>query len=500
VRNKVLLTKISLDMKTQKLTLTVFGLIALFLFNTCAVNPVTGKKQFMMMSESQEVAMGAEYEPQVLATFGVYEDAELQNFLQTKVNEMGLQSHRPNLQYHIKVLDSPVVNAFAVPGGYIYLTRGILTHFNNEAELIGVIGHEMGHITARHSVVNQSQQTLAQLLLIGGMIASEKFRQYGEYAMQGMQLLFLSFSRAHEREADRLGVEYASRIGYDGSKFADFYKLLIRMSPPPEQGGVPTFMSTHPDPGDRYNAVNQDAVVWKDSLDFNTWKVNENSYLQMIDGMVYGEDPRQGYTDGNVFYHPELKFQFTYPAGWQFENSPMQVRMAPQDGNALIIFALTQGSNLQAAAQNDLRQLEVNVLESQNITVHGLPAIAVVSEQSSQDQNTGQVQNLRIRSQYINDNGTFYVFHGVTLMETFDGVLPRFNSTMASFAKLTDPARINVKPNLIHVKRVQNTGTLADALRYHGVTTQKLEEHSFLNNMELTERVQAGKMIKVIGQ
>lgn len=487
-------------MKKRKLVLSVYTLAALFLLTTCAVNPVTGKRQFMMMSESQEVAMGAEYDPQVVATFGLYEDPDLQTFLDSKVREMGKTSHRPNLEYHIKILDSPVVNAFAVPGGYIYLTRGIMTHFNNEAELIGVIGHEMGHVTARHSVSNQSKQTLAQLLLIGGMLASETFRQYGEYAMQGMQLLFLSFSRDNEREADRLGVEYASRIGYDGSKFADFYKLLIRMNPPPEQGGVPTFMSTHPDPGDRYNDVNRDALLWKDSLDFATWQINENSYLQMIEGMVYGEDPRQGYTDNNVFYHPELKFKFNYPAGWQFKNSPLQVSMAPQDGNALLIFSFVQGNNLQAAAQNDLQQLQVNVIESQNITLNGMPAIAVVSEQSSQDQNTGQVQNLRVRSNYINDNGTFYVFHGVSLAETFDGVLPHFNSTMGSFAKLTDPARINVKPTRIHVKRVQQSGTLSEALRYHGVTTQKLEEHSFLNNLELTERVQAGKMIKVLGQ
>ncbi|NSW94959.1 MAG: M48 family metalloprotease, partial [Bacteroidales bacterium] len=164
---------------------------------------MTGKKQIMLMSEEQEIALGAEYDPQVIATFGEYRNDALLSFLQQKGTEMGKISHRPNLQYHVRILDSPVVNAFAVPGGYIYLTRGILAQLNNEAELIGVLGHEMGHIAARHTVSQQSKQQLGQLLLIGGMIASEKFAQYAEYALQGMQLLFLKFSRDDEREADR---------------------------------------------------------------------------------------------------------------------------------------------------------------------------------------------------------------------------------------------------------------------------------------------------------
>ena len=165
---------------------------------SCAVNPVTGKKQIMLMSEAQEVALGVSYDPQVLATFGEYADADMQTYVQAKGTEMGKISHRPALEYHVKVVDSPVVNAFAVPGGYIYLTRGIMAQFNNEAELMGVLAHEMGHIAARHSVSQQTKQQLGTLLLIGGMIASEQFAQYAQYAMQGMQLLFLKFSRDDE--------------------------------------------------------------------------------------------------------------------------------------------------------------------------------------------------------------------------------------------------------------------------------------------------------------
>ena len=161
----------------------------------------------MFMSEGQEVALGAQYHPTVISTFGVYESPQLQAFITEKGNEIGKISHRPNLEFHFKILDSPVVNAFAVPGGYVYFTRGILAQFNNEAELIGVLGHEIGHVTARHSASQQSKQQLGQLLLMGGMIASEKFREFGGYAMQGMQLLFLKFSRDNENESDRLGVD-----------------------------------------------------------------------------------------------------------------------------------------------------------------------------------------------------------------------------------------------------------------------------------------------------
>ncbi|MBW6497519.1 MAG: M48 family metalloprotease [Bacteroidales bacterium] len=478
----------------------VFGLVALMVLTTCARNPVTGKRQFVLMSEQQEIAMGVEYDPQIVASFGLYENAAVQAFIDQRGQEMGLISHRPKLEYHIRLLDSPVINAFAVPGGYIYLTRGILTHFNNEAELIGVLAHEMGHITARHTVSRQAKQTLGQLAVIGGMIASEEFRQYGEAAMAGMQLIFLKFSRDDEREADRLGVEYTAKIGYDASRFADFFKLLVRMNLDSEHAGIPTFMSTHPDPGDRYNTVKQDAEIWKDSLNQTSWKVNENSYLQMIDGMVYGEDPRQGYVEGNTFYHPELKFRFSFPAGWKIENSPMQVRMAPADGQALMIFTFAPGNSLQEAAQNSVAQLELTVLESNNTTVHGMPALALVSEQSSQNPNTGEVQTIRVRSYYIDDNNTYYVFHGVSPQATFTNHLNQFNSTMQGFARLTDPSKINVKPKRIQVKRVQQVGTLADAFRYYGVSQANMEEFAFLNNMELTDRVTTGTLIKVVAE
>ncbi|HBH85220.1 MAG TPA: peptidase M48 [Bacteroidales bacterium] len=454
----------------------------------------------MFMSEKQEVELGKQYDPEVIATFGEYKNTELLAFLQDKETEMGKISHRPKLEFHVKILDSPVVNAFAVPGGYIYLTRGILAQFNNEAELAGVLAHEMGHITARHTASQQSKQQMGQLLLIGGIIASKEIQKYAEYAMQGMQLLFLSFSRDDEREADRLGVEYSSKIGYDAHKMADFFQVLIKMNLASHQAGIPTFMSTHPDPGDRYNSVNQKATEWQERLKYPDYKVRAESYLQMIDGMVYGEDPRQGYVAENTFYHPELKFKFTIPDGWQLQNSPQQVRMAPEDGKALIIFTIAPQKTLEEAAQSSLEQLGLTLTENKKTNVNGMPALVTLSKQVSQDQSTGEQSNIAVLSYFIDYNSTFYVFHGVSAEADFSTFFPVLEKSMANFDKLTDPSKLNVKPKKVMVKKVQRSGTLADAFQSLGVQQKQMNEFALLNNMELTDKLQAGKLIKIIGE
>jgi predicted Zn-dependent protease len=487
----------------KKLNIPVIFLLftaTVLLVISCVVNPVTGKKQIMLMSEAQEIQLGLTYDPQVMATFGPYPDNNLQNFVQEKGAELGKISHRPNLEYHVKVVDSPVVNAFAVPGGYVYLTRGILAQLNNEAELIGVMGHEIGHIAARHTVSQQSKQQLAQLLLIGGMIASEKFAQYAQYALQGMQLLFLKFSRDDERQADALGVEYSSKIGYDAHKMADFFKVLQKMSLAESQGGVPTFLSTHPDPGDRYNDVNKSATQWQTQLNLADYKVNQDAYLQMINGIIYGEDPRQGYVEGNVFYHPELKFKFSFPTGWTLTNSPLQVTITPSDEKALILFTLSSQKTLETAVDSTMIQYGLDLQGSKRATVNGLQAILTQAKQVTQDQSTGASQTNMVLSYFISYNNLIYVFHGVTTQADFNSYTNTFNSTMTTFAKLTDASKINVKPKKVQVVKVQRAGTLADAFSYYRVSQDKQNELALLNDLELTDQVPVGKMIKIIGE
>jgi len=474
--------------------------VALAAVISCAVNPVTGKKQIMLMSEAQEIQLGLSYHPQVMASFGEYPDPAMQNFVQAKGTEMGKLSHRPNLEYHVKVVDSPVINAFAVPGGYIYLTRGIMANFNNEAEFMGVLGHEMGHVAARHSVSQQTKQQLGTLLLIGGMIASEKFANYAEAAMQGMQLLFLSFSRDDERQADQLGVEYASRTGYDAAKMADFYKVLIKMNLSEAAGGVPTFLSTHPDPGDRYNAVLRDSRLWQDSLNLPVYKVNADPYLQMINGMIYGEDPKQGYTMDNTFYHPEMKFKFSYPLGWELTNAPTQVTVQPADGKALMLFTLSNQRTLESAVDSTMAQYGLTLQRAERRTVNGMPAIVTLAKQQTQDQSGAAAGANSVISYFIDYSSVFYVFHGVSTEADFANYAPTMEASMKTFAKLTDASRINVKPKRVFVKKAPRAGTLASTLSYFNMPQAMMEELALLNNMELNDPVPAGKNIKIVSE
>jgi predicted Zn-dependent protease len=332
------------------------------------------------------------------------------------------------------------------------------------------------------------------------MIVSERLAQYAQYAMQGMELLFLKFSRDNEREADRLGVCYSSLIGYDAHKMADFFQVLNKMSMAESVGGVPTFLSTHPDPGDRYNTVNQLATWWQDSLKMTSPKVGGDSYLQLIDGIIYGEDPRQGYTEGNVFYHPALKLKFSFPAGWSFENTPAQINMAPADQKALMIFTLANEKVLGAAADSTLKRIGLTLVESKQATVNGLPALAVVSKQTVQEQSTGAQSTNMVLSYFIQYGGFIYVFHGISADTDFNTYMSQFESSMNTFSSLTDASKINVKPKKVLIKKVYRAGTVASALNYYGVKQEQLAEVALLNDLEPTAQVPEGKLIKVIGE
>jgi predicted Zn-dependent protease len=261
---------------------------------------------------------------------------------------------------------------------------------------------------------------------------------------------------------------------------------------------VPTFLSTHPDPGDRYNAVKRQAKQWQDSLNYTNWMVNGDSYLRMIDGLVYGEDPRQGFVEANMFYHPDMKFKYPIPAGWQLQNSPMQVQMAPKDGSAMIVFMMAQQKTLEEAAQKNLTDLKLDVLDSKRTTVNGFPAIAAISQQVSQDQQTGAQQVIKVMSYLIQDNNSIFIFHGVSDNANFNNYYRVFESTMSNFSRLTDPSKLNVKPKRIKIVQVPAAGTLAQTFKGFKVPDSQAKELALLNNMELSEQVAKGKLIKII--
>lgn len=472
-------------------------LVLLFIgLTTCSRNPVTGKRELMFMSEKQEIAMGANADPSITASYGVYNDDKLQNFINQKGKQMGAISHRPNLTYSFKILDSPVVNAFALPGGYVYFTRGIMAHFNNEAEFAGVLGHEIGHVTARHSASQQSKSTLAQIGLIAGMIASPTFAQYGQQAMQGMQLMFLKFGRDDESQSDKLGVEYSTKIGYNAHEMADFFKTLDKL-----RGGdgqeLPDFSSTHPDPINRFKKVHQEADKWQEGKNTNSLKVNRDSYLRMIDGLMYGEDPQQGYVENNVFYHPELKWQYPVPTNWQVLNSPTQVQMAPKNGKAMMVLTLAQEKTLDEASNNFITNNKLNVINSKNEQIHGNAAKVVLADQVDPNNPENVV---RILTYFIQYNTLIYMMHGMAAKKDYNAFTSHFERTMKGFKKLTDASKINVKAERIKIEKVRNNATLSAALKSFGMKSDRLKELAILNGMELSEQVKAGMLIKTIAK
>lgn len=472
----------------------------MLLSDSCAVNPVTGKKQMVLMSEAQEIAMGKEADPQIIQQFGLYDDKNLQAFINEEGKKMAAISHRPNLDYQFRIVDSEVVNAFAVPGGYVYFTRGIMAHFNNEAEFAGVLGHEIGHITARHSVIQQRNQILGQIGLIAGMVLSPQLAQFGEAASQGLGLLFLKFGRDAERESDRLGVEYSSKIGFDAQQMANFFSTLERKSSQSESEELPTFLSTHPSPAAREATVSKLAAEWKTQLKLSNPAVNRNSYLRKIDGIIYGEDPKGGFLENNVFYHPVLKFQFATPVNWAYQNTPQRVQLVSKDGKAMMMFTFAPGKTLQEAASTFLQQNQLRAVDSREQNVNGLRALAVVADQQPQQGQQQQQSAIRTLSYFIQYGDAIYLMLGVSGMNDFNYFSQQFTNSMQSFRQLTDPSKLNRKPDRVRIKTVAQTGTLQQSLAAYTTDTKKLQEMAVLNGMELNDRVEKGTLIKVIQQ
>jgi predicted Zn-dependent protease len=470
--------------------------VCLLLLSSCSRNPVTGKKEFSLMSESQEISMGKSYDPQIVEQYGLYQNKQLQDFINLKGKEMAALSHRPNLPYEFKILDSPVVNAFAVPGGYVYFTRGIMAHFNNEAEFAGVLGHEIGHITARHSARQQTTQILTQVLFIGGIIVSKDFSEFADVAQQGIGLLFLKNSRSHETESDELGVEYSTKVGYDARYMAGFFNTLNRLSG--DEGRLPTFLSTHPDPGDRFVKVNKMAKDKQANMDVSKLKVNRNEYLKMVDGLMYGDDPKQGFVENSVFYHPELKFYFPVPANWKSVNSPSQFQMAPADGKALMVLSLHNSKTLEEAKNAVITENKLSVIESTNVKVNGLNGIALLSDLVPTDQN-GQASStpLKVLTYLIEYNKLIYKFHGLSAKDDFNGYFSNFQTTMKGFNILTDQSKLNRQPTLIKVVQTTKNATLRDHFNEFKMPLTRHGDLAVLNGLLLTDSVEKGMMLKI---
>lgn len=262
-------------------------LISAPLLGGCTLNPATGSHQLNFYGEESEIEMGREADAEIVASVGLYDDPLLQDYVQDLGMEIAASSERPGLPWSFKLLDDPSVNAFALPGGFVYVTRGLMTHLDSEAELAATIGHEVGHVTARHGVNQMSKQILASAGLGVASILDEDLAAWAFAGHIGLGLLFLQHSRDDERQADDLGLRYAMRAGYDPREMSELFGVLEAVSKVEGAGRLPSWLATHPDPGARRKRVEEQVAKMQIS-DANA-RIERDSYLERLDGMVFGD-------------------------------------------------------------------------------------------------------------------------------------------------------------------------------------------------------------------
>lgn len=463
------------------------------ILNTCTTNPVTGKKELSLLSFDQEVQLGAEADKSIVAEYGLYDDPKIAAYIDQLGQSMAKISHRPTLQFHFRVLDSPVINAFALPGGYVYITRGILAYMNSEAELAGVIGHEIGHITARHGAKAYTRAQLAQVGFGAAYVFSETFRQFSDVAQVGVGLLFLRFSRDQERQSDELGVQYSTALGYDASDMSKFFGTLDRLQ---EESGqsLPGWFSTHPNPEDREAKTLELAKAAQQKSNLQNFKKEREKYLALIDGIVFGEDPRQGFVENGYFYHPTLDFQFPVPADWQVVNTPQAVQMMNKEQTAGIQFSLAQEASARAAADKFVANTKGQVTYSDYTRLNGMVTEIRETVITTQD------GALKVLSYFFEKDKYVFVFHGFSAPANYGKFQSTFKHTMTNFDRLKNEKARNVKPTRIKVVTVAKSSTLKDFLAkypHKSITPEKL---AIINGMELGDAVKPGDKIKVVAE
>lgn len=309
----------------------------------CAQNPVSGKQDFVMMSEAQEISLGRSADLDVRKQYKVYDNPALQNYVNEVGQQVAKRSHRPNLQYHFTVLDSPEINAFALPGGYVYITRGIMAYLNSEAELAAVLGHEVGHVTARHGV---KQQSASQATSIGISLASIFVPELGTQLGHDISnllggALLSGYGRDHELEADRLGAQYLARTEYDPQamirvvgvlKNQELFDAEIAKQEGREPRRYHGTFATHPDNDTRLHQVVGEAK----NLTVANPKENKAEYLKQTTGMVFNDSVEEGIVRDNQFMHRDLGIALKFPASWNVKNLPTQlVALNPQNDASL---------------------------------------------------------------------------------------------------------------------------------------------------------------------
>ncbi len=482
-------------MRPSALTRAAALALTLALAN-CATNPVTGNQNFVMVSESQEIKIGRAEDPKVRQEYGVYGNAALQQYVSETGQKLARASHRPGLEYHFTVVDSPEVNAFALPGGYIYITRGILSFLNSEAELAAVLGHELGHVTARHSVQQISASTAAQvgasILQIfvpqaGGALGDTAINLLGGALLSG-------YGREHELEADRLGAEYLARTGYDPQamvkvvgvlKNQELFDAEVAKSEGREPRAYHAVFASHPDNDTRLQQIVGEAARFKQA-DVRTAR---EEFLRKIDRMVFADSPDQGIVRNNTLYHTELGLVMRFPQGWRVKNQPQNITAASPSNDALI--DLRMAGPAQGSPAEVLRKLArlSSGSEVMPTTINGLPA--ATANASLQGKPT------RIAVVFLGKNA-YAIGAQAQNSQAMSRYLPEIDAAQKSFHAITDQERGLARPLTLRIVTARAGVTFSELARTSPLGKNAEGHLRVINGMYPSGEPVAGQPLKVV--
>lgn len=471
----------------------------------CETAPGTGRTFFTGgMSAKDEIALGAQEHEKIVPEFGgVYKDPQLAAYVGSIGTLLAKTSETPDLKFTFTVLDTPIVNAFALPGGYVYISRGLLTLADNEAEVAAVLAHELGHINALHHGRRKGSETIAGLLIAGAGIAASAagvgLDQVGQLGSAVAQGVLRGYSREHELEADSLGLRYMSRAGYDPMAMVEFLKKMRgearlearRMGESPDKVDATNYLATHPAPIERVRKATALAHQYR----VTNPMLARNIYLEKIDGIIYGDDPDQGLIRGRTFIHPKLRFRFDVPDKFQLFNSPTQVRAIGPDG-AMIVFDAAQ-----KPSDGPVSYYVTNVW-GRGARLHGLETIYVDGMESAtattQVRVNGEARDARLVA-IRKDLQTIYRFVFLTKPGQAARWSTPFRRTTYSFRRLSESEAAAIRPLRIRIHRVRAGDTVASlARRMADKDGYSLDRFLVINGLDKNARLRPGQRVKLV--
>jgi predicted Zn-dependent protease len=467
----------------------------LLLAVACATNPATGKKEVSLMSEAQEIQLGQQMDAEVKREMGVYNDSELQRYVKEVGMRLARASERPNLPWNFTVVDEPAVNAFALPGGQIYITRGILAFLGDEEQLAGVLGHEIGHVTARHSAQQYTKATSAGIGLTLLSIFVPEARPLQGVAEQALGVLFLKYGRDDELQADRLGAQYTAKTGWNPQGVAGMLRTLQRLDEANgNRRGVPNWLSTHPAPADRVQQVQRFIEQNPTAVGTSGSPRGAGDLDRYIDGMIFGDSPSDGIVRGNQFLHPELRLGLNFPQGWEIQNSATQVvAKAPERENYMLLQLVPNArGSLQQIAQGTMANAGFRQLQGEPAQLNGLDAYVGTYQGSMQ----GLGNVVTVAAHIVHDRNV-YMFAGLAPPNQFQGVQQQFVSSIRSFRQLSQSEAAAVRPNRVDLHTVRS-GESWQSLAERNGGLVKPSTLAIMNNYEPNQPPRAGDRIKII--